>query len=44
MGPGRRRVAGVFLGGIIPIPLLDVLVARQQFVFPWVIPTVGGVQ
>jgi hypothetical protein len=24
--------------------LLSVLVALQQFVFPWVIPTVGGVQ
>ena len=36
--------ARTFIHSIVLTVLLSVLVALQQFVFPWVIPTVGGVQ
>jgi len=36
--------ARTFIHSIVLTLLLSVLVALQQFVFPWVIPTVGGVQ
>ena len=36
--------ARTFMHSIVLTLLLGVLVALQQFVFPWVIPTVGGVQ
>ena len=36
--------ARTFIHSIVLTLLLSVLVVLQQFVFPWVIPTVGGVQ
>ena len=36
--------ARTFIHSVVLTLLLSVLVSFQQFVIPWVIPTVGGVQ